>query len=47
MKRLNRSVSLLSPRFSMLREKGFGVAGDEPLSVRVNRHLRLGQGKEV
>ena len=27
----------------MLRDKGFGVAGDEPLSVRVNRHLRLGE----
>lgn len=26
----------------MLKEKGFGVAGDEPLSVQVNRHLRLG-----
>ncbi len=26
----------------MLKEKGFGVAGDEPLSVRVNRHPRLG-----
>ena len=25
----------------MLEEKGFGVAGDEPLSVRVNRHLRF------
>ena len=30
----------------MVKEKGFGVAGDEPLSVRVNRHLRLGGGKE-
>ena len=30
----------------MLKEKGFGVAGDEPLSVRVNRHLRLGGDKE-
>jgi hypothetical protein len=27
----------------LLKEKGFGVAGDEPLSVRVNRHLRLGE----
>ena len=26
----------------MLKEKGFGVAGDESLGVRVNRHLRLG-----
>ena len=26
----------------MLREKGFGVAGDEPLSVQINRHLRVG-----
>jgi hypothetical protein len=25
-----------------LEEKGFGVAGDEPLSIQVNRHLRLG-----
>ncbi len=25
----------------MLEEKGFGVRGDEPLSVRVNRHLRF------
>ena len=30
----------------MLKEKGFGVAGDEPLSVQVNRHLRLSGGKE-
>ncbi len=30
----------------MLKEKGFGVAGDEPLSVQVNRHLRLGGDKE-
>ena len=30
----------------MLEEKGFGVAGDEPLSVQVNRHLRLGGNKE-
>lgn len=30
----------------MLREKGFGVAGDEPLSVQVNRHLRLGGGRK-
>lgn len=30
----------------LLREKGFGAAGDEPLSVRVNRHLRLGGGEE-
>ena len=29
----------------MLREKGFGVAGDEPLSVRINRHLRPGGGR--
>lgn len=26
----------------MPKEKGFGVAGDGPLSVRVNRHLQLG-----
>jgi hypothetical protein len=25
----------------MLEEKGFGVAGDEPASVRVYRHLRF------
>ena len=31
----------------LLKEKGFGVAGDEPLSVRVNRHLGLGGGAEV
>lgn len=31
----------------MLRAKGFGVAGDEPLSIRVNRNLRLGRGEEV
>ena len=31
----------------LLREKGFGVAGDEPLSVRVNRHLRLGGEREA
>ena len=30
----------------MLEEKGFGVAGDEPLSVQINRHLRLGEEKE-
>jgi hypothetical protein len=30
----------------LLKEKGFGVAGDEPLSVGVNRHLRLGADKE-
>ncbi len=30
----------------MLKEKGFGVAGDEPLSIVVNRHLRLGRDKE-
>lgn len=30
----------------MLREKGFGVAGDEPLSVQTNRHLRLGGDEE-
>ncbi len=29
----------------MLEDKGFGVADDEPLSVRVNRHLRLGGGR--
>jgi hypothetical protein len=29
----------------MLEEKGFGVAGDEPLSVQVNRHLRLRGGR--
>ncbi len=32
----NRSVG------RMLKEKGFGIAGDEPGSVRMNRHLRLG-----
>ena len=26
----------------MLKEKGFGATGDEPLSVRMNRHLRVG-----
>jgi hypothetical protein len=31
----------------MLKEKGFGVAGDESLSVRINRHLRLGGGAGV
>ncbi len=30
----------------LLRDKGFGVAGDEPLSVQINRHLRLGGDKE-
>ena len=30
-----------------LKEKGFGVAGDEPLNVQVNRHLRLGEGAEA
>ncbi len=31
----------------MLKEKGFGVVGDEPLSVQVTRQLRLGGGTEV
>ncbi len=31
----------------MLREKGFGVAGDEPEGVQINRHLRLGGGGEA
>ena len=30
----------------MLKEKGFGVTGDESLSVQVNRHLRLGRDEE-
>jgi hypothetical protein len=29
----------------MLEEKGFGVEGHEPGSVRMNRHLRMGGGK--
>jgi hypothetical protein len=36
---------LRSPRLScrMLEEKGFGLQGDEPASVQVNRFLRLEQ----
>ncbi len=30
----------------MLKKKGFGVTGDESLSVQVNRHLRLGRDEE-
>jgi hypothetical protein len=36
----NRSVG------RMLEQKGFGVAGDEPASVGINRYLRLGGDKE-
>ena len=30
----------------MLEEKGFGIAGDEPGSVSMNRYLRLGGEEE-